>query len=77
MRAGANINHTNMFGNTPLMMAAASNPNPGVVRLLIDLGADVFARNSDGRTALDCADFGDYGPSHVREVKSFILRAMK
>ncbi|HEY7170963.1 MAG TPA: ankyrin repeat domain-containing protein [Vicinamibacterales bacterium] len=41
---------------TPLMFAAgAPNANPAMVRLLIDRGADLAARDDLGRTALDWA----------------------
>ena len=39
------VNRTDRFGRTPLHYAAALNPNPEVVKLLIKLGADVNARD--------------------------------
>ena len=43
-------------GFTPLMMAAASDrPEPAMIRLLLQKGAEVNAQDSKGRTALDWA----------------------
>jgi len=53
---GANPRTSGSRGWTPLMMAAAgSRPNPAVVRLLLENGADINARDDVGRTALDWA----------------------
>jgi ankyrin repeat protein len=53
---GADPNTKGTNDITPMMMAAASaRPNAAVVRLLLDQGADVRARDSSGRTALDWA----------------------
>jgi len=49
---GANVNaRDDFFGRTPLIYAAASNPDPEVVRALIKAGADVNARTEEGRSA--------------------------
>jgi len=39
------VNRTDRFGRTPLHYAAALNPNPKVLETLINLGADVNARD--------------------------------
>jgi ankyrin repeat protein len=53
---GAAPNATGPHGVTPLMMAAAATqPDPAMVRLLLDKGADTTARDEVGRTALDWA----------------------
>ena len=39
-------------GTTALMMAALNNDNPGVIKLLLDSGLDINARDNGGRTAL-------------------------
>src|ERR1039457_5069075 len=53
---GANPNVTSDRGFTPLMMAAgADTPNLGLVRLLVQKGADIYARDQKGRTVLDWA----------------------
>lgn len=54
--AGVDINRRGSRGITPLMMAAAATePDPAVVRLLLDNGAEPGARDDSGRTALDWA----------------------
>lgn len=53
---GANPNAKTAQDVTPLMMAAAaSRPDPAIVRLLMEKGADLGARDKAGRTALDWA----------------------
>lgn len=42
-------------GETPLIVAAAANRNPAVIETLIKHGADVKAKDSSGKTALDYA----------------------
>ena len=39
-------------GTTVLMMAALNDANPGVMKLLLDFGLDINARDNGGRTAL-------------------------
>jgi ankyrin repeat protein len=53
---GASANAASSRRATPLMFAVgAPNPNPAMVRLLIDRGADLAARDDLNRTALDWA----------------------
>ncbi len=54
---GANINATNVFGNTALMLAA-SNGCTDVVRLLLNRGANIALTNKKGHTALYLAGAG-------------------
>jgi ankyrin repeat protein len=42
VNAGLQINETNYFGDSPLMLAALSNPR--IVKTLLELGADVHIR---------------------------------
>jgi ankyrin repeat protein len=57
--AGAEVNVADGRGFTPLMMAANSkNKNPEAVRLLLDRGADIEAKDELGRTAADWAQIG-------------------
>jgi uncharacterized protein len=59
LAAGAPVNTMDDRGLTPLMMAANSrNKNPEVVRLLLDRGADVEAKDEFGRTAAGWARIG-------------------
>jgi ankyrin repeat protein len=56
LERGADPNRKGTRGITPLMMAAAATePDPALVQLLIDKGADVGARDDGHRTALDWA----------------------
>ncbi|MDR2459370.1 MAG: ankyrin repeat domain-containing protein [Deltaproteobacteria bacterium] len=53
IKAGANINAKDKYGNTPLHKAAAAMfINSEVVRALINAGANVNARNNSGLTPL-------------------------
>jgi ankyrin repeat protein len=66
LERGANPNLAGARGLTPLMMAAATSADPTMVRLLVDSGADVGARDENGRTALDWAlKLGDTKASRV------------
>jgi len=49
------VNARNREGSSPLMIAARHNKNPEVITVLLKAGADVKAKNNDGKTALDCA----------------------
>ncbi len=56
LKAGADINYTDRYGNTALMAATDTE----MVRLLIEHGADVNHANNDGNTALiSAAQTGD------------------
>lgn len=53
LELGGDPNRKGSRGVTPLMMAAAAtDPDPVLVQLLLDKGADVAARDNNGRTAL-------------------------
>ena len=51
----ANVNAKNDTGTTPLMIAAGNNPNPEVLKALLEAGADAKAKNNEGKTAFDYA----------------------
>ena len=53
----ADVNSQNNEGSTPLHLASAGygEGNPGIVRLLLDHGADSQARNLSGETAFEVA----------------------
>jgi ankyrin repeat protein len=53
---GANVNHVDRLGMTPLLWAASSDfGDPAMVDLLLKAGAKADAKNKDGRTALELA----------------------
>jgi ankyrin repeat protein len=55
---GADVNvQDNRHGDTALMVCR----NPNVTRMLLEAGADPYARNSDNKTALDLARMRDRG----------------
>jgi hypothetical protein len=61
--AGAKLNAQDVRGMTPLMLAIASDrPDPRVVRLLVDRGADVNIKSKAGETAADWARKYNYAP---------------
>ena len=43
---GANVNAKNDTGTTPLMIAAGNNPNPEVLKILLDADADLNAKDA-------------------------------
>lgn len=43
------------YGWTPLTVAAYNNPNPKVLTVLLEAGADAKAKSNEGKTALDYA----------------------
>ncbi|KAK4895647.1 Ankyrin repeat domain-containing protein 61, partial [Elasticomyces elasticus] len=56
LRPGVNINARDNCARTPLMCAAIVNA-AGFVELLAVQGADINARNAQGRSAMDFANF--------------------
>lgn len=66
LAANAEVNYKNEYSETALMVASLKNGNPTVVETLIAAGADVFATDIDGSSALDLAV--KYENSGVAEV---------
>lgn len=55
IRTGANIEHRNKAGTTPLMTAAFACAERDVIELLIERGADLLAVDKKGENAADYA----------------------
>ncbi len=56
IKAGANVNAKDIRGMTPLMLAIATDsPDPRIVRMLLDRGADTDVKSANGERALDWA----------------------
>jgi ankyrin repeat protein len=53
IKNGANVNARNSTGETPLMLAAGNNSNPEVIAVLVNAGADVKKKNSQGSMVMD------------------------
>lgn len=62
---GADINAADAVGRTMLMHAAAYNPDPQVIALLVKAGANVNARGPRQWTALMMAAYGNPNPAVV------------
>ena len=65
---GANVNHTNKEGHSPLL-SAAMNGHEDVVAALLDNGADASHSNSDGKKPLDIAK--------TEKIKDMLIAHMK
>ena len=56
LKAGGNVNAKDIRGMTPLMLAVATDsPDPRIVRMLLDHGADADVKSTVGEGALDWA----------------------
>lgn len=55
LKSGANVDERTATGFTPLMLAAATNKSPAVVKHLLKAGADKTIQTPDGRLAVDFA----------------------
>ena len=71
---GEGVDVRNTAGETPLMVAA-SRGRDEVVRLLITAGAEIFATNEDGKTAIDMASKRNKARNAVSEKRSAGVRA--
>ena len=52
---GFKVNVSDEYGCTPLHTAAV-NPNPGVITVLLNAGADAKVKDNDGNLPIDYAD---------------------
>ncbi|MEM7737037.1 MAG: ankyrin repeat domain-containing protein [Deinococcota bacterium] len=62
------VNATDAFGQTPLMYAAANNPDPNVINALVDAGAHINSQTSEGWTALMYAARDNSNPDVARRL---------
>ncbi len=70
IKQGANIEYRDTFGNTPLMNSAWVAATD-VLTYLVNLGANLFAKNDEGQTALDLAKsvgHNKYGHSDIMNI---------
>ena|SRR5271157_477091 len=67
----ADVNARDTADRTVLMLAAASNPDPAVISILLRAGAKVNARGPNGWTSLMMAAYGNPNP----EVVETLLKA--
>lgn len=65
IRSGADVNAKDFVGRTVLMLAAASNPDPEVVKILVKGGAKVNARGPQDWTALFMAAYSNPNPAVI------------
>jgi ankyrin repeat protein len=65
LEAGADVNAKDSEHNEAALLLAVRHANAEIVRLLIDEGADVEARNDEGRTALFFAQVGSETFDHL------------
>ena len=56
IQEGADVNAVDENGRTPLMLAAYGSSNPGVLRILLENGADAAIKDHEGKRALDYFD---------------------
>jgi ankyrin repeat protein len=74
LKNGANVNATNAFGSTPLLTSARDTESPELMKLLIQAGAGVNARDSQGENALHKLAWFGYPQSNV-ETAQLLLDA--
>jgi ankyrin repeat protein len=68
VKDGANINVTDEYGTTAIMVASESGYDE-IIKYLLDHGANINLKDNDGDTALDIAKYHDY-KSTVELLKS-------
>ena len=61
--SGANINHQDEYGKTPLILATESN-SPKIVNILLLSGADINIQDRNNETALDIAVSNEMAEIH-------------
>ena len=65
LKAGADVNARDEYGNTPLHLAVSYSKNLAVINVLVEAGAHVNARNSVGRTPLHKAGMYTKNPTVI------------
>ncbi|MFC1596510.1 ankyrin repeat domain-containing protein [Planctomycetota bacterium] len=80
--AGANVNARGTDGGvdvngTPLHLAAVTSwvferTRVDAIRILLDAGADPFAKTDDGNTPLDCATIGTIGGGTTEDLEAIL-----
>ncbi|XP_071153532.1 ankyrin-2-like [Mytilus edulis] len=59
-KLGENVNEQNENGNTALHLAISSNADIGILRSLMNKGAQLNITNNDGHTPLECLQHGSW-----------------
>lgn len=74
LEAGANVNATDKYGSTPLLVALLNAGDSIGINRLIKGGADVTARNNDGEGSLECLQ---QSSKHNNETSNIIAEKIK
>jgi hypothetical protein len=77
-RSGANVAGVSNDGTTVLMIAASRYWQPGLLKAVLQMGANPSVRNSQGQTALDLleqAKTKNDVPAAYQEARALLLRA--
>jgi ankyrin repeat protein len=77
-RSGANVAGVSNDGTTVLMIAASRYWQPGLLKAVLEMGANPSVRNSQGQTALDLleqAKTKNDVPAAYQEARALLLQA--
>jgi|SRR5579872_1558803 len=75
VKNGANINHQDKRGNTPLLVT--SNREPSMIKCLLDLGADPAVRNHEGLTVFHRAAYAGLPEIKGAKIMDLLIQKLK